>query len=100
MDKAENVAARIRRQNEVEGHHVLARIAENGRDVEIAEREYRTAMQLAPRDSGRVIDLAAFLATQGHYQGSENTVCESVTGCESGSFGLFCIRRASRCIFK
>ena len=28
MDKAEDVAARIRRQNEVEGHYVLARIAE------------------------------------------------------------------------
>lgn len=72
MDKAEHVAARIRRQNEVEGHYVLARIAENGRDVETAEREYRTALPLAPRDIGRVIDLAAFLAKQGHYQGSEN----------------------------
>ena len=29
-------------------------------------------MQLAPRDIGRVIDLAAFLAKQGHYQESEN----------------------------
>ena len=72
MDKAEDVAARIRRQNEVEGHYVLARIAENRRDVETAEREYRTAMQLAPRDIGRVIDLATFLAKQGHYQESEN----------------------------
>ena len=48
MDKAENVAARIRRQNEVEGHYVLARIAENGRDVETAEREYRTAHATRP----------------------------------------------------
>ena len=72
MDKAEDVAARIRRQDEIEGHYVLARIAENRRDVETAEREYRTAMQLAPRDIRRVIDLAALFAKQGHYQESEN----------------------------
>ena len=72
MDKVEDVAARIRRQNEVEGHYVLARIAEDRKDVETAEREYRTAMQLAPRDIGRVIDLATFLAKQGHYQESAN----------------------------
>ena len=71
IDKAENVAARIRRQNEVEGHYVLARIAEKRRDAPKAEREYRTAMQLAPADIGRMIDLAAFLSKQGRYQESE-----------------------------
>src|SRR5271165_1713877 len=71
IDKAENVAARIRRQNEAEGHYVLARIAEKRKDAPTAEREYRTAMQLAPADIGRVIDLAAFLSKQGRYQESE-----------------------------
>ena len=71
IDKAEIVAARIRRRNEVEGRYVLARIAEKRRDAPTAEREYRTAMNLAPADIGRVIDLAAFLAKQGRYQESE-----------------------------
>jgi tetratricopeptide (TPR) repeat protein len=71
IDKAENVAARIRRLNQVEGHYVLARIAEKHKDAPAAEREYRTAMQLAPGDIGRVIDLAAFLSRQGRYQESE-----------------------------
>ncbi len=71
IDKAEKVAERIRRLNQVEGHYVLARIAEKRRDAPTAEREYRTAMQLAPGDIGRVIDLASFLSTQGRYQESE-----------------------------
>ena len=71
IDKAESVAARIRRRNEVEGHYALARIAEKRRDAPTAEREYRTAMHLAPADIGRVIDLAAFLSKQGRYQESE-----------------------------
>jgi tetratricopeptide (TPR) repeat protein len=71
IDKAEDVAARIRRLNQVEGHYVLARIAEKRRDAPRAEREYRTAMQLAPGDIGRVIDLASFLSRQGRYQESE-----------------------------
>jgi tetratricopeptide (TPR) repeat protein len=71
IDKAENVAARIHRSNEVEGHYVLARIAEKRRDAPTAEREYRSAMQLASGDIGRVIDLASFLSRQGRYQESE-----------------------------
>ena len=71
IEKAENVAARIRRRNDVEGHYVLARIAEKRGDTPTAEREFRTAMQLAPADIGRVIDLAAFLSKQGRYQESE-----------------------------
>lgn len=71
IEKAENVAAQIRRLNEVEGHYVLARIAEKLKDSRTAEREYRTAMQLAPGDIGRVIDLASFLSRQARYQESE-----------------------------
>jgi tetratricopeptide (TPR) repeat protein len=71
IDKAERVAERIRRLNQVEGHCALARIAEKRRDAPTAEREFRTAMQLAPGDIGRVIDLASFLSTQGRYRESE-----------------------------
>ena len=72
IEKAEKIAERIRRLNPVEGHYVLARIAEKRRDAPTAEREYRTAMQLAPGDIGRVIDLASFLSRQGRYQETEN----------------------------
>jgi cytochrome c-type biogenesis protein CcmH/NrfG len=71
IDKAKSIAARIRGLNKVEGHYVLARIAEKLKDGRTAEREYRTAMQLAPDDIGRVIDLASFLSGQGRYQESE-----------------------------
>jgi len=71
IDKAENIAARIRRLNQVEGHYVLARIAEKRGDAPMAERQYRTAMQLAPGDIGRVIDLASFLSRRCRYQDSE-----------------------------
>ena len=71
IDKARKMAQRISGLNPVEGHYVLARIAEKRRDVQMAECEHRAPIQLAPSDIGRVIDLAAFLAKQGRYQERE-----------------------------
>ena len=69
--KAEGIAVRIGRLSEAEYHYALARLAEKRKDMRAAEREYRSAMQLAPGDIGRTIDLAAFLAQHGRYQESD-----------------------------
>ena len=94
IDKAENVASRIRGLNKVEGHYALARIAEKLKDGITAEREYRKAMQLAPGDVGRVIDLATFLSVHGRYQESE-TVFDSARQMAPDSPKLIYARAAS-----
>ena len=71
IEKAEDVAARIGRLNEAEHHYALARLAEKRKDARRAEQEYRAAMQMAPGDIGRVIDLASFLSQQKRYEDSE-----------------------------
>jgi tetratricopeptide (TPR) repeat protein len=71
VDKAEGVAAQIGRLSEAEYHYVLARLAQKRKDIRAAEREYRKAVQLAPGDAGRVIDLAGFLAEHGRYGESD-----------------------------
>ena len=64
VDKAEGVAARIGRLSEAESHYTLARLAQKRKCLRVAEREFLGAMQLAPGDIGRVIDLAVFLASR------------------------------------
>ena len=71
MAKAEAIAARIGQLSAAESHYVRARLAEKRKDIGEAEREYRQAMDAAPRDVGRVIDLATFLSRQHRYEESD-----------------------------
>ena len=67
VDKAQNIAVRIGQVSEIESHYVRARLAEKRKDHAAAEQEYRKAMDLAPADAGRIVDLARFLCNQGKY---------------------------------
>jgi Tfp pilus assembly protein PilF len=71
VDKAEAIAVRIGQLSEPESHYVRARLAEKRKLSLEAESEYRKAAEAAPRDVGRVIDLAAFLSNQGRYSESD-----------------------------
>jgi tetratricopeptide (TPR) repeat protein len=71
MDKAEAVAARIGRLSEAEYHYDRARIAEKHKKFQVVEEELTKAMQLAPGDIGRMIDLARFLSERGRYEESD-----------------------------
>jgi len=71
LDKAENVARRFADLNAAEYHWARARMAEKRKDFEIAEREFRAALQEAPQEVGRTLDLAAFLSSRGRYGESE-----------------------------
>jgi tetratricopeptide (TPR) repeat protein len=73
MDKAVKVAERIAEKNAAEGNYARARIEEKRKNYSRAEEHLRRAMELAPRQVGRVIDLAKFLAKQGRYEESERT---------------------------
>jgi tetratricopeptide (TPR) repeat protein len=70
-DKAEAIARRFAALNEAEYHWACARLAEKRKDPAAAEREYRAALEAAPNEVGRALDLAAFLASCGRYSESD-----------------------------
>ena len=72
-DKAEQIAKRIAAWNEAEGHFAEAQLADRRRQYDTAEEQLRRAMELAPHQVGRVIDLARYLAKRGRVQESEAT---------------------------
>jgi Flp pilus assembly protein TadD len=71
MEKAEAVVHQIEALDAVEGHAAQARLAEKRKDYIAAEQHLRRAAELAPRQEGRLIELATFLARQGRYDESE-----------------------------
>ncbi|MBK5291300.1 MAG: tetratricopeptide repeat protein [Acidobacteriia bacterium] len=71
MDKASAMAARIGKLDPVEMHYAQARLAEERKDFMTAEKHLRAAADLAPRQMGRILDLAKFLARQGRVQESD-----------------------------
>lgn len=73
LDKAAKLSERIAALDPVEGHYARARLAERRKEFRAAEQQLRRAVELAPQQVGRVIDLAKFLAKQGRIQESEQT---------------------------
>jgi cytochrome c-type biogenesis protein CcmH/NrfG len=71
FDKAAAVARQIEVLDPAEGHFALAQLARKRQEFGEAEAQLRRAIQLAPRQVGRVVDLAKFLARQGRVQESE-----------------------------
>lgn len=71
LDKASRLAERISKLDSIEGHYAQARIAEKRKEYGHAEAQLRRAADLAPKQVGRVIDLAMFLAKQGKFQESD-----------------------------
>lgn len=71
LDKAAALASKISAVDAVEGHYALAQIAEKRKEWNKAEQHFRTAMDMAPRQVGRIVDLARFLSKQGRDQESE-----------------------------
>ena len=72
-EKAEQVAKRIAQRNEAEGHFAQAQLADRRKQYDTAEEQLRRAMELAPHQVGRVLDLAKYLAKRGRYQEAEAT---------------------------
>jgi len=77
LDKAAQVADRIAERDAAEGNYARARIAEKHKQFHDVEKHLRRAMQLAPLQVGRVIDLAKFLAKQGRFEESDKTFVDA-----------------------
>jgi len=71
VDKAAALVDKIRPLDAVEHQWALARLAQKRRDFPVAEQHLRRAVELAPREVGRVLDLAQFLAGQGRHKESD-----------------------------
>lgn len=71
VDKAEALAERIKSRDMANYHGALARLAERRRQPDIAERQLRRAVEIAPKSVARLVDLAKYLARHGKQSESE-----------------------------
>jgi tetratricopeptide (TPR) repeat protein len=70
-DKAQEIARRMSDIEPAEGYFARARLAEKRNEYDTAEAQLRRAMDAAPKQVSRVVELAKFLAKQGRAQESD-----------------------------
>lgn len=70
-DKAEQTAKQIAAINPAEGHLAQAKLAERRKEFDTAEEQLRRAVEVAPRQVGRLLDLARYLAKHGQVAQSD-----------------------------
>jgi tetratricopeptide (TPR) repeat protein len=70
-DKAEAIAQRIAERNPADGDLAQAELAERRRQFDTAGEQLQRAIRFAPREMGRLLDLARDLARQGRISESE-----------------------------
>jgi tetratricopeptide (TPR) repeat protein len=77
MDKARATAARIAAISPGEGYQAQAKLAEKRKEYATAEMELRRAVEAAPQTVGRFIELARFLARQGRFHESDQSLARA-----------------------
>jgi len=68
LEKAQATAARISQISPAEGQWAEAKLAEKRKESSSAEAHLRRAVELAPQQVGKIVELARFLMKQGRYQ--------------------------------
>jgi Flp pilus assembly protein TadD len=76
-DKAEAIARRIASERPAESEFEQAQLAEHRKQFDAAEAHLRRAVEFAPREVGRVLDLARFLAKRGRLEESDARFTEA-----------------------
>jgi tetratricopeptide (TPR) repeat protein len=71
QNKAEALAAKVAQKDPAEGHYYQAQIDERRKQFDSAEQHLRSALALAPRQVGRFVDLAKYLAKRGRTRESD-----------------------------
>jgi cytochrome c-type biogenesis protein CcmH/NrfG len=77
LDKAEAAAEQITRISPAEGYWAMARLAEKRKEYGRAEEQLRRAIEAAPHQVGRVLDLARFLVRQGRFTEAEKSLARA-----------------------
>lgn len=70
-NKAAALAAQVARHDPAEGHYYQALLDEQRKKYDSAEQHLRTALELAPRQVGRFLALAQYLALRGRTKESD-----------------------------
>ena len=73
LDKAEATAAQMGRISPSEGQWAEAKLAEKRKESSSAEAHLRRAIELAPQQVGKLLELARFLTKQGRYQEADQS---------------------------
>ena len=71
MKKAEDLVALIASNDAAEGNYAQAQLDDRRKEYDAAEQHLRRAAELAPRQVGRVLDVAKYLAKRGRTNESE-----------------------------
>jgi Flp pilus assembly protein TadD len=61
----------ILKQDQAEGHYAQGIVADRKKEYDTAEQQFRRAAELAPRQVGRVLVLARYLANHGRVKESD-----------------------------
>jgi tetratricopeptide (TPR) repeat protein len=78
MHKAEKLVEHIAAMDAAEGHYAQAQIDDKLKEYDAAEKHLREAAKLAPKQVGRVLDIAMYLAKRGQFKESEALFDEAV----------------------
>jgi Flp pilus assembly protein TadD len=73
LDKAQAMAEQMSRISPAEGQWAEAKLAEKRKESGNAEAHLRKAIELAPQQVGKFIELARFLMKQGRYQEADQS---------------------------
>jgi len=76
-DKARNLLPLIAKNDPAEAAFAGARLAEEAKEHKKAEEQLREAVDRAPKQVGRLLDLARFFARHGRFEESEKTFLEA-----------------------
>jgi tetratricopeptide (TPR) repeat protein len=71
MEKAEAIAKSIANERPPESEFEEAQLADRRKDYPAAEAHLRRAMELAPNEAGRIVDLARYVAKRGRLAESD-----------------------------
>lgn len=71
VNKAEALAASVAQRDPAEGHYYQAELDERRKEYNSAEGHLRAALELAPRQVGRIIALARYLSAHGRTKESD-----------------------------
>src|SRR5450759_250823 len=77
FEKASATAAQIARISPAEGYWAQAKLAEKRKEFSRAEAQLRRAVELAPQQIGRLIDLARLFTKQGRYQEADLSLAKA-----------------------
>jgi len=77
FDKASAVAEQISRINRIEGYWAQAKLAEKRKEFHTAEARLKQAIDAAPRQVGRLIDLAKLYLKQGKIQEADQSIAKA-----------------------